>query len=404
MKARARTFPLVALAVVALMLCASCSGQETPEQAEESEMEQPEETVPETEEEQDEEEGNQPPTISSLVAETTETVPSTMVEVTCEASDPDGDQLRYDWSSTGGSFSGSGRRVQWMSPQKAGQWQITVSVKDGHGGVATGSVSVSVVENRNPVISELKSEAMMVLPGSQTLVTCVASDPDGDEVSYTWKADGGEVTGVGDTVTWIAPESQGEYEIRVTVKDGHGGSVMQSVIVEVKQFIEHTETFTPISTETGTVSYSGDKDHSRTMAGDDEEDEAYHAHWSFDLYSLRQTDVQEATLEFAVKTIRRDPFVKPTGLGDLKIWQLRTEEGELPSFDVDPLRSIGERSYDYAPEEIDVTNIVNKIGLGLAGSDRLEVMAEFQYNTNSNSLAEYIEWEKATVTVTYTER
>ncbi|MFW6150319.1 MAG: hypothetical protein ACOC6A_02175, partial [Chloroflexota bacterium] len=77
---------------------------------------------------------------------------------------------------------------------------------------------------------------------------------------------------------------------------------------------------------------------------------------------------------------------------------------ELPPFDVEPRQWIGERSYDYVPEEIDVTNIVRKIGLGLAGSDRLEVMAEFQVNTNSNCLAEYIEWERVTVTVTYAER
>jgi len=271
--------------------------------------------------------------------------------------------------------------------------------------VTTSSITVSVVKNRNPVISELSAEAMMVLPCARTLVSCIASDPDGDELSYGWHASGGELTGVGDSVTWIAPESQGEYEIRVTVDDGHGGNVMQSVIVEVKQFIEHTETFTPITEETGTVSYSGDKDHSRTVAGDDDEDEAYHAHWSFDLYKLRKTDVQKATLEFAINTIRRDPFaLPPTGLAHLKIWQLRTEEGTLPPFDVEPRQGIGERTYDHAPEEIDVTNIVRKIGLGVAGSDRLEVMAEFQYNTNSNSLAEYVEWEKATVTVTYVER
>ncbi len=57
--------------------------------------------------------------------------------------------------------------------------------------------------------------------GDTTTVRASAIDPDGDELTYTWNATGGRVTGLGDTVTFdatgIAP---GKYSVSSSVSDG----------------------------------------------------------------------------------------------------------------------------------------------------------------------------------------
>lgn len=65
--------------------------------------------------------------------------------VTVSASDPDGDPLSYEWSTTGGggggTISGSGSSVTWNPPYVGGGGTTTVSVtvRDGRGGVASAS-------------------------------------------------------------------------------------------------------------------------------------------------------------------------------------------------------------------------------------------------------------------------
>jgi len=63
---------------------------------------------------------NQPPVISSLTPAQTQVYPSSTIEIRCDASDPDGDALTYDWASTGGAFYGTGNVVSWAAPEQYG--------------------------------------------------------------------------------------------------------------------------------------------------------------------------------------------------------------------------------------------------------------------------------------------
>ena len=176
---------------------------------------------------------NQPPVISSLTASTGEVSPSGSCEVKCVASDPDGDELNYTWSAGGGNISGEGSTVTWTAPAVPGDYTIAVKVTDGRGGEATTQLTIGVAANQPPVIDSLASEYEQVRKAMASAIECTAQDPDGDELSYTWSASGGNITGEGPAVTWVAPNTFGEYTITVTVTDGKGGQATESIDITV---------------------------------------------------------------------------------------------------------------------------------------------------------------------------
>jgi hypothetical protein len=83
--------------------------------------------------------------------------------------------------------------------------------------------SCTAVTNRLPVITGLEAEAEWIAPSGSIQLTCTASDPDGDELSYEWIATGGDISSTGAAAIWTAPEEVGMYDITVVVDDDHGG-------------------------------------------------------------------------------------------------------------------------------------------------------------------------------------
>ena len=171
---------------------------------------------------------NYPPIITSLEAEADWTAPSGSLQVTCTASDRDRDELSYEWSTTGGNISGTGCKVIWTAPEEVGVYDITVVVDDGHDSKDTESVTI-IVGNKPPTIASLVADADWTTPSGSIQVTCTASDPDGDELSYEWSTTGGDISGTGHEVIWTAPEEVGIYDITVVVNDGQGGNDTGSV-------------------------------------------------------------------------------------------------------------------------------------------------------------------------------
>ena len=92
--------------------------------------------------------------------------------------------------------------------------------------------------NQPPVISNLTPAQTQVLPStakspSIIVIECVASDPNGDTVSYEWATTGGKFSGSGATISWVAPEHLGDYKVTVTVEDGKGASAVESIAISV---------------------------------------------------------------------------------------------------------------------------------------------------------------------------
>jgi hypothetical protein len=373
---------LVALAVVA-MLGGACGPKE-----------QPMPVTPPTPS------GNQPPVISSLLAQSAQLYPSGNTEIQCIAQDADGDKLDFKWACTGGKFSGAGPIIIWQAPPNYGTYTITVTVEDSKGGSAQASLPVTVGANQSPAISELVANPSGILYGGSTTLTCMATDPDGDVVRYSWSASEGSITGVGNRVTWIAPNKGGNYNITVVVSDGKGGESRSDVMVTVSAAVRST-TLTPVAEETGTVDSGGDKDNSRTMAGDDDKDIGYHAFWSFDVWSLAGKNIQNATLRLSTRSIVGDPFSSVTGLAGLRFWKVSYGD-KLPKFAFTGSNLINVTLQTRQPTSLDVTQEIANVAA--AASTRFQVEALFMKTTNGNHVAEFIEWSDAVLEVTYSEK
>jgi len=176
---------------------------------------------------------NHLPAITSLEAEPERVLPSGSCQITCNATDRDGDELSYNWSASEGEINGEGATVTWTAPNFVGFYDVTVNVTDGRGGEVTSTKTIEVRINKPPEIDSLTADAVWTLRSGNLQVICDASDPDGDELSYEWAATGGNISGTGPEVTWTAPQELGIYDITIVVKDGHGREDTRSVSLSV---------------------------------------------------------------------------------------------------------------------------------------------------------------------------
>jgi len=175
---------------------------------------------------------NHRPVIAGLKA-LERVVPSGSCQIVCNASDRDGDPLSYNWSASGGSISGTGAAVNWTAPDSAGSYNVTVTVTDNRGGQAVERVAMEVRANRAPTITDLAADADWTLPSGTLQMTCTASDPDGDSLSYEWTASAGDISGTGEAVNWTAPQEVGIYSVTVVVRDAHGSSTTRFISLSV---------------------------------------------------------------------------------------------------------------------------------------------------------------------------
>jgi len=87
-------------------------------------------------------------------------------------------------------------------------------------------------DNQLPVITNISfPDDVMAL--SENIITCTATDPDGDDLMYAWSAQGGTIKGEGAGIVWVAPDSVGKYEVKVVVSDGKGGEASRAVTIRL---------------------------------------------------------------------------------------------------------------------------------------------------------------------------
>jgi hypothetical protein len=95
--------------------------------------------------------------------------------------------------------------------------------------------------NKPPKISGITATHLLVYPRGTVELECIASDSEGDDLTFRWTSTDGEITGNGPSVTWNAPNKYGEYYIMVVVEDEDGSSSQDSIMIGVV-VNEHTKT------------------------------------------------------------------------------------------------------------------------------------------------------------------
>jgi hypothetical protein len=339
--------------------------------------------------------GGQQLTIQSLNPVQNQTLPGGTVAIESSVINPGSGPLTYKWSASGGGFGGSGQNNIWQAPSQVGVYQITLIVEDGKGGYAQSKTSITVSSNRAPAITSLSASPVNVTPGGSTVVTCVASDPDGDSVRYSWSCGDGTISGTGNRVSWISPNKNGDISVTCTVSDGKGAESKQTILVNVSPSSSDI-TIKQVRPESGTVSSTGDEDTTRYRAGDDEKNLTYRAFFSFDIFGLNKTNVRQAKLKFGPGRITGDPF---NALAGLRLSKVNYGKG-LPDYNItgDDFYSAG-ALLTSSPNEIDVTSEIKN--LVAAGADRLQLEARFYKASNGNNSIDYVEWPEVTLLVTF---
>jgi len=65
-------------------------------------------------------------------------------EISCLASDEDGDEISLNWSSSNGKIEGTSEKVQWTAPEVKGNYYVKCTASDPDGESATDSIAISV--------------------------------------------------------------------------------------------------------------------------------------------------------------------------------------------------------------------------------------------------------------------
>ena len=158
------------------------------------------------------------PPIAALSVSRTTAPPGVPIQFDAFASkDSDGTIVSYAWDF------GDGQTAAGISFAHAyadnGTFTVRLTVMDDLGGLDTTAVSIEI-GNRAPTILAASPHAGFVLPldETQTLVV-VASDPDGDPLTYAWAVDGLPVNASSASYEFIG-SSVGSHVVRVLVSDG----------------------------------------------------------------------------------------------------------------------------------------------------------------------------------------
>ena len=181
---------------------------------------------------------NYPPRIKSLTALQNKILKNDSTTIYCTAVDRDGDDLQYQWSSDAGNIYGDAANIIWEAPNEVGVFIIEAIINDGRGESVFAQIEIEVVEKFNsaPTINLLKAEPRKVDLGGITEIECIASDDEGDEITYEWFAAEGFINGTGSKINWTAPNAEGNYYIVCKVSDPDGESSSDSIAIAVRDF------------------------------------------------------------------------------------------------------------------------------------------------------------------------
>ncbi len=159
-----------------------------------------------------------------------------LAEINPSASDTEGDSLTFHFTSP---LNASG---EWQTNySSSGIYHVTVSVDDGNGGTDSQDVLIQVTEfgNHAPELDHI--EDVVVTEGELVKLSPSASDIDGDSLVYNFTSP------LNSSGAWQTNYTDsGEYDVVITVNDGHGGTDTQAVHITVLESGNHCPELAPV--------------------------------------------------------------------------------------------------------------------------------------------------------------
>ena len=177
---------------------------------------------------------NRPPTVSLNATPINGVVPLS-VEFTAIGSDPDGNTLTYSWDFGDGNEAGN-RSKEAHIYKSTGTFTAKVTVSDGKGGTANKALTITVKEappNKPPTLLLNATPTNGETP-LEVKFTASTSDPDGDTLTYAWDFGDGDKAN-GESERSHTYHDKGNYIAKVTVSDGKGGKITDSIEIKVNQ-------------------------------------------------------------------------------------------------------------------------------------------------------------------------
>jgi len=196
------------------------------------------------------------PYINSVNISKDKIAPGETINLSVDAVDPDSGVLSYVWTPTDpGSYSNpSTSMTTWTAPAAEGLYDLTITVIDDDylidkvtftidvkNEYGTGTIPIVVGINNYPEVISIGADPARLAPGETTSLFIVASDPDGDSLSYLWTAtcDGSfnDATSSSPQFSVASSASLGDCTMQVQVSDGSlttQGSVLIHILNEAE--------------------------------------------------------------------------------------------------------------------------------------------------------------------------
>jgi len=164
---------------------------------------------------------------------------SETIQLHADGSDPNNDTLSYEWSQVEGpetTLVDMANQDITLSQMRAGLYRFSVRCFDGVNLSEADEVVVSI-NDVNHAPTALAGQDMDVEMGARvTLDGSGSTDPDGDEIDYTWTQVAGAPVPLQDAQganPWFDAAAQGTFEFDLVVSDGFVSSLADRVVVRV---------------------------------------------------------------------------------------------------------------------------------------------------------------------------
>jgi len=178
-------------------------------------------------------------------------------------------------------------------------------------GSSSASITLSWNCNRSPDITGIAFYSSTFYVDEEYDVNAEVIDLDGDELTYLWSANGGEIEDLDDNPTeWDAPNEPGTYTLSVAVTDTAGNVSEASIEIDVEEKEEEPENLDlpRKDNEGGYVEYGGSTSNGGDIyAGDSENNLPCSGFVSFDITGISGKTVDSATLTLSGASVSGDP-------------------------------------------------------------------------------------------------